>query len=461
MKKIIVVILLIVTVFASENVFSQNVTVKGNVNSYNALVRLFLYNDMLTLEQTQVAETHADDNGDFLLEVDLDIVSLAQIAVNLERVDILLSPNAEYDIEIILPEQSDETSYFERETPVIKMKDAKDEGLYYQYLMTESIIDNFIVDNFNRLYRGRQLSLLDSLDIEIEKKLGMSQLDFIKDYVRYKKASVQMAVDNDNAKRVVNQYFNKQKVLYSQPAYMALFNEIFTDYLLSRQFEPSEFFSKFYSGYDIFLTYLKNKDVFLSDNEDLAELIIAWNLRRMYYENPDDRKLTMTYLDKIIQLTDNEDNKLLIKDILKQINRLSYGSQAPDFLLNNKNGETVKLSDFQDNMLLLQFVSNNSSMIDYHFDKLKELSLQWQDSVKIVTIATKESFDDFKQMFDNKSIKWDLLNLDDDILLLEKYQIRTFPDYIIIRKGGKIGMAPAPAPDQYLDYHVRRIYKYL
>ena len=54
-----------------------------------------------------------------------------------------------------------------------------------------------------------------------------------------------------------------------------------------------------------------------------------------------------------------------------------------------------------------------------------------------------------------------LLDLDDDILLLEEYQIRTFPDYIILRKGGKIGMAPAPAPDQYLDYHVRRIYKYL
>lgn len=461
MKKIIVAILLIVTIFTPDSLSSQNVTIKGNVNSHNALVRLFLYNDMLTLEQTQVDETRADNNGDFILMADIDIISLAQIAVDLERVDILLSPNSEYDLEIMVPEQSDDVSYFERKSPVIKMKDAMDEGLYYQYIMSELIIDNFIIDNFNRLYRGRQLSLLDSLDAKIEKELGKQLPDFIRDYVRYKKASVQMAVDNDNAKKVVNQYFNKQNVLYSQPAYMTLFNEIFADYFLSRQFEPSEFSSKFYSGYDIFLAYLMDEDAFLSDNEGLAELIIAWNLRRMYYENPDDRKLILTYMNKIIQLTDNEMNKILVEDILEQINRLSYGSQAPYFSLNNKNGDLVKLSDYQDDVLLLQFVNHNSSMIDYQFDKLKELSLQWQDSVKIVTIATKESYDNFKQMFDNKSITWELLNLDDDILLLEKYQIRTFPDYIILRRGCKIGMAPAPAPDQYLDYHVRRIYKYL
>lgn len=461
MKKICLFIILIINFLTIEKLSSQNVVINGKVNEPNALIRLFSYNDMLSCEVTKIAETKSDHEGVFKLEATINEIGIAQIAVNLERVDFLLKPNATYDLEILIPEQEIESSYFERQNPTLKMNNADDQGLYYQYYASETIINDFILEHFNQIYRGRQLSLLDTLDVRIEKEVGDIKSDFVRDYVRYRKASIQMAVNNDNAKKVVNQYYDKNEILYSQPAYMELFREIFTDYLLSRQFEPSEFMQMYYSGYDPFLSYLKNKDAFLAENQELMELILSWNLKRMYYEYPDERKITLNYFDVLKERSDNQKNKKIIDDILKQIHRLSFDSEAPEFSLRDRNGNVIKLSDYQDDMLILQFVNHTSHMIDYHFDRLNELSYQWQDSVRIITIATKDSFEDFKQMFDNKSITWSLLDLDDDILLLEEYQIRTFPDYIILRKGGKIGMAPAPAPDQYLDYHVRRIYKYL
>ena len=267
---------------------------------------------------------------------------------------------------------------------------------------SETIINDFILEHFNQIYRGRQLSLLDTLDVRIEKEVGDIKSDFVRDYVRYRKASIQMAVNNDNAKKVVNQYYDKNEILYSQPAYMELFREIFTDYLLSRQFEPSEFMQMYYSGYDAFLSYLKNKDAFLAENQELTELILSWNLKRMYYEYPDERKITLNYFDVLKERSDNQKNKKIIDDILKQIHRLSFDSEAPEFSLRDRNGNVIKLSDYQDDMLILQFVNHTSHMIDYHFDRLNELSYQWQDSVRIITIATKDSFEDFKQMFDNK-----------------------------------------------------------
>lgn len=461
MKKICLFIILIISFLTIEKLSSQNVVINGKVNEPNALIRLFSYNDMLSCEVTKIAETKSDHEGVFKLEATFNEIGIAQIAVNLERVDFLLKPNATYDLEILIPEQEIESSYFERQNPTLKMNNADDQGLYYQYYASETIINDFILEHFNQIYRGRQLSLLDTLDVRIEKEVGDIKSDFVRDYVRYRKASIQMAVNNDNAKKVVNQYYDKNEILYSQPAYMELFREIFTDYLLSRQFEPSEFMQMYYSGYDAFLSYLKNKDAFLAENQELTELILSWNLKRMYYEYPDERKITLNYFDVLKERSDNQKNKKIIDDILKQIHRLSFDSEAPEFSLRDRNGNVIKLSDYQNDMLILQFVNHTSHMIDYHFDRLNELSYQWQDSVRIITIATKDSFEDFKQMFDNKSITWSLLDLDDDILLLEEYQIRTFPDYIILRKGGKIGMAPAPAPDQYLDYHVRRIYKYL
>lgn len=460
MEKYKTLFVLIFLLFISNIAHSQNVKITGKVNEPEALIRLLTYNDMLTYEQTLVCETKSDAKGNFIIEAEIDDVVMSQIAVNLERVDFLIKPDATYDVEIIIPEQKENVSYFERESPELKIVNINDDDLYYQYHVSNMIIDDFLVDNFNQLYRGRKYYLLDSLDVKIERNLNKIKSDFVKNNVRYRKAAIRMIVDNDNAKKVVNQYFNKQDVLYSNPAYMDLFQEIFTNYLATRNFNQLELEQMLYADYDKFMSYLKEKDVFLAENASLAEIIIAYNLKGLFYELSEDRIAVLEKLKSIGQNTKNQKNKEIVDDILKQINRLSFNSDAPDFSLKDKNGNMVKLSDYKDDMILLQFVDEVSSMTDYQFELLKDFSNQWQDTIQVVTIATKDSFDDFNRLFENKDYKWTLLNLDNEILLLEKYQIRLFPDYVILGKNGKIGMSPAPSPEQYLDFHVRRLYKY-
>lgn len=473
MKKNILLLSLFFLLFNVNNIFSQNITIKGKiqkpiVNSQGSesesksesLVRLLTFNDMLTLEQTTIFEAKADSEGNFTIEANIDEITLAQIAVDLERADILLKPNSTYEVEINIPEQDANSSYFERQSPTIKIIKAEDDNLYYQYHMSEMIIDDFLLNNFNQLYRGRNISLLENIDIEIANNLGEIKSDFVKDNIRYRKAAMQMIANNDNGKKVISQYFNKNDILYSHPAYMNLFQEAFANYLSSNQFPPSELRYKLYSDTDTFLKFIKVNDAFLAENHDLAEIIIACDLKRLYYEMPDDKVQIIKHINNIAQNSKNKKNKAIINDIIKQINRLSFNTDAPIFSLKDKDGRIVNSSDFKDNLVLLQFVNQVSAMTDHQFNTLKELSQQWNDTIQIVTIATKESFDDFKQTFENKEYNWDLLNLGDDILLLEKYQIKTFPDYIILGKNNKIGMAPAPSPERYLDFHVRRLHNY-
>ena len=451
---------LILLFLISNIAVSQNVKIKGNANVPNALVRLLTYDDMLTYEQNLVSETKSDDKGDFFIETEISDVTMAQIAVNLERVDLLIKPDATYELEISIPEQKDDVSYFERENPSLKIININDDELYSQYHVSNMIIDDFIYNNFNQLYRNRRLSLLDTLDVAIKRIIPEIKSDFVKDNIRYRKAAIQMVVNNDNGKKVVNQYFNKQEVLYSNPAYMSLFHELFANYLSSGLFNASEMRRMLYEDYGVFMTYLKGKDVFLAENQNLAELVVAYNLKRMFYEFQDDRIVILEKLQSIAQNTKNQKNKNVVNDILKQIDRLSFNSEAPDFSLEDVNGNIVNLTDYKDNMRLVQFVNKVSSMTDYQFELLKDFSNQWQDTIQVVTIATKESFNDFEKMFEEKNYKWKLLNLENEILLLEKYHVRTFPDYVIIGTDGKIGMSPAPSPEQYLDFHVRRLYKY-
>ena len=409
----------------------QNVEIVGKTNVPNALVRLLTYDEMLTCEQTKVAETQSDKDGKFTLKAEIKEITPAQIAINLERVDIILSPNASYNIEITVAERQD-VSYFEREKPVLGINSINDDNLFLQYTDIQSFIDDYLYQNFNSIYRGKKMYLLDTLDCRIARNFGQIDNKYINDFIKYRKAAVWMAVNPTKTKM---EYFDNQEVLYSQAAYMDVLTELFKS-----------------NG---------GNDDFLSRNWQIGEIVEMMNLRKSYYSNPNNLSQILISLEKFEKSSKSLKNRVVAKNIKKQIKELSYDSEAPKFSLKDKNGNTIQLSDYKNDIVVLQFVDNLTPLIEHEFSTLNELNQQWGDSVKIITIATKESFETYCQLFEKQRYKWPLLNLYFNILLLEDYHVKTYPAYFILRKNGRIGMAPAPSPDHYLDYHVRRISKYL
>lgn len=421
---------LIVAFMCPIIMLGQNVSIVGKTNVPDALVRLLAYDEMLTCEQTKIAETRSDKDGKFTLKAEIKEITPAQIAVNLERVDIVLSPNGRYNLEITIPNQKD-VSYFEREKPSLKINSIEDKNLFLQYTDIQSFIDDYIYQNFNNIYKGKKMSLLDTLDRQITKNFGKIENKYINDFIKYRKAAVWMTA---NPAKTKAEYFDGQEVLYNQAAYMDVLTELFKS-----------------NG---------RNDDFLSRNWQIGELVEMMNLKKSYYSNPQNKNQVLSSLEKIEKSSKSLKNRVVAKNIRKQITELSYDSQAPVFALKDKNGNTIQLSDYKNDMVILQFVDHLTPLVEQEFYALNELKKQWGDSVKIITIATKDSFDEYLQLFDNQNYKWSLLNLYFNILLLEDYHIKTYPAYVILKKDNRIGMAPAPSPEQNLDYHLRRIASY-
>lgn len=447
-------VFVMISVFLCPNqAFGQKVFVSGKTNKINALVRLLAYDEMLSCEQTKIAETYTDEDGRFCLEAEIKEITPAQIAINLERVDFILSPNGKYDVEIFIPEYQADVSFFDREHPTLMINRADDDGLYSQYIDTEQLTSDFLYKNFNQIYRGRKLYLLDSLDNQIVTNVGEIKSDYVKNFIKYKKAAVVMAVNN---KKAVSEYFDNQEIMYLQPAYMDAFKELFDGFLKTRDFNQQELQKEFNSGFAGLMSFLQKND-FLSRNQQLCELILMMELKRFYYENTFDKKIILNYYEKIKSTSKYLKNRDVAQNLIKKITALSYDSDAPVFSLKDKNGDMIQLSDYQDDMVLLQFVGHLSPAIEREFAILNEYHKEWKESVKILTITSSESFDDCLQLFDNQGYDWTVLDVGDNILLLEDYHVKIYPAYIILKKKGKIGMAPAPSPEQYLDFHINRI----
>ena len=454
MKRWIITAIFSLLVIAAS---AQSVTITGRSNKTNTLIRLFAYEDLVNETGTLLDQSQTDAKGNFILEGTVKQILPARIFVGLESVDLILSPNATYDIEIIVPEKKDNVSYFEKELPTIRVKRATDKGIYRQIIYSEEIINGYMTEHFNQIYRGRQLRYLDSIQNTINKELPDIKSDYVKSHNRYKIAAIRLGISTDGGKKIMKDYFDGQPVFYTQSAYIDLFKELFDGYFNSAAYDSHALDDAFVKGSNAFKKYL-DSDPFMAKNPQLAELITIYNLQKLCYGDRGTSRLAKEHLNYIKTQTKHAEHKTIICDFFTKYNRLAPGSDAPEFTLKDRDGKEASLSDYKDGLVLLQFVDGMSPVSEHQFAELRSLHYQWQDSVQILTIATHDKMDFFKQQFTEKKQDWPLLDLSDNILLLEAYNVRTFPEYILIRKGNKIGEAPAPSPERYLEERVRKMY---
>ena len=436
---------------------AQDVTITGRSNKTNTLIRLFAYEDLINETGILLDQGKTDDKGHFILEGNIKQILPARIYVGLEYVDLILTPKANYDIEIIVPEPQETVSYFEKELPTIRVKRASDQGLYRQVILSEEIINSYLIEHFNQIYRGRQVRYLDSIQNAINSEIPNIKSDYVKNHIRYKTASIRLGISTDGGKKIIKDYYDGQPVLYTQSAYIDLFKELFDGYFNSATYDSHLLNDAFMEGPVAFKKYL-DTDPLMANNPRLAELITIFNLQKLCYGDRGTSRLAKDHLNYIKSQTKHAEHKNIISDFFTNFNRLAPGAQATDFTLKDRNGNEVSLSDYKEHLVLLQFVDGTSPVSEHQFSELKSLHHQWQDTVQILTIATHEKMDFFKQQFADKKQDWPLLDLGDNILLLEAYNVRTFPEYILITKGNKIGEAPAPSPERYLEERVRRLY---
>ena len=454
MKRWITTLLLSLCFLAAS---AQSVTITGRTNKTNTLIRLFAYEDLVNETGILLNQSQTDAKGNFILEGDVKQILPARIYVGLEYVDLVLTPNASYDIEIIVPEKKDDISYFEKELPTIRVKRATDKGIYRQVVYSEEIINGYMTEHFNQIYRGRQLRYIDSIQNAINREVPDIKSDYVKNQNRYKIAAIKLGISADGGRKIIKDCFDGQSVLYTQSAYIDLFKELFDGYFNTTSFDSHLLSDAMAESPKALKNYL-DTDPLMANNPRLAELITIYNLQKLCYGDRNTRRLAQNHLNYIKEQTKYAEHKAIISDFFTKYNHLAPGTDAPAFTLKDSEGKKISLSDYKEGLVLLQFVDGMSSVSEHQFSELRTLHRQWRDSVQILTIATHDRMDFFKQQFTEKKQDWPLLDLGDNILLLEAYNVRTFPEYILIRKGNKIGEAPAPSPERYLGERVTKMY---
>jgi peroxiredoxin len=450
-------IFLFFIIFLSFKSQAAVVKINGECDAPDQIVRLIVVKDYVSNLEHTLISTKTDVAGKFVLSIDLDEITVAQLALGLDRAEIVLSPGANYICKLSQTRSSSTVSYFEKEPLDLEVLESNDNGVQKNIDDINMIFNAFVMQYFDDLYRNKRIDLLDSLRIAIADRLPERTAVFVSDYNTYKQASLLQTIRGRSAEQWMRNLIIDKPVLYTNPEYMNLLNEVFRDYLISNRFyQQDELNRRISEGTAAFKQFI-SKNPLLKPNDQLIELVGLINLRDLYY-NPSFKKSEIILLLKQFQSESKfVQHKKIAANIIESVNYLSFNSDAPAFTLKNQSAREVSLKDFRGRNLVLIFVQDSCKTCLNALKEVKTLYEKFSNEYDFVTIATTEGFKNYVKLFVQNDFKWTLLNLSENILLLEAYHVKTFPEFFLILKEGRMGMAPAPQPDQNLEYHMLRL----
>jgi len=453
--------IVLLSLFLSGITFAQQTKFEGKAEGQNnTLVRIITYADQFSRIEKTLGSTFTDSKGNFSLELNVDKTDYAYLAVGLKKGEFYISPSAEYNFNIQADTSTQKGSIFD-ELPLQFTYTANDDGLSDAITNFNVQQNTFLYQNANKIYYGRNKDFIAEYEDDIRTQFQAVNNEYFRNYIRYSFASLEWTSKMKDNDSIISEYFVNNPILYNNIQYTEFFIDFFKTYFVADKiFAYDELIESINQGSGI----QEVKSLILRNNSfrgdpQITELVAILLVAKKYY-NPDIiRKRVLDLLTEVKQNSTFPDNQKIAGDFINKLQYLEYGTPAPEFSLQDIYNIKHKLSDYQGKFLLLSFIKPNCNICLEHLQLLDELANKYPSKMVNLTVVCGDDFRKVVQYASDRNFEWPFLNLKNNILLLEAYNIRAYPSYVLINPDGSISMATAPMPDENLDLFLQRQFK--
>ncbi len=441
---------------------AQNVTVSGHLDGFDAgsLVRIMVPSDLFSNQMKTLATTHSGKSGDFSFHIRLKHPVYAKLAVNLKRGSMFVEPGKNYEVQIKRDTVGQHGSIFDQQPPEIKILKGNT-NLSDQLGNFNEMYNQFLMKHFREIYLYHDISALTNLKKKVQTEFANDTSVYLKNYIRYSMASLDLAARTLSISDFAKKYFVGHKVLYDNVQYVEEFQAFFKTFFESTindpvsrnklaEIIPSENYQKMDAVFSK-IALLKNA----ARVRELAEMVY---LEKHFYDKDFNRWNILRLYKKMSQQCRFLENRKIADDFYQKLMQLMPGSPAPDFKLPGFDGKEYALHNFKGKFVLVAFYNTNNPLCQKQLSFLKSMAGHETDDFTPVLIVVGKHADFYLKAFMSQKYSWPFLLLGKDILLLEKYQVMTYPTYVLINPDGTIAMAPAPMPEENA---VQRISQYI
>lgn len=453
-KKLLVLSIMLLGFIAG---YGQQVRIKGHAPSFAGDTLVFkTYSDQITYNEETIEKVAVDARGDFSGTLRVVEPSYIFVLLGAQKGYLFADPGKSYTL--ILPTKVPKTEeqrlnpFFTEESFQVGIADCPKTDINF----LTSMFDEGFNEQFTKIaqesYKNRGKVKIDS-SIYLLDTIGRKLHNpFFESYKKYRFGLLQHLVMVYKSKGISDKYFANRPILYNNPSYMELFNQIFDRFFLFFN-HPSKEDNLASSISDASLTRLKkvlSKDSVLKD-EGLLELVILKGIYDGFYDDNFSRKSLLVLLDSLYFTSTIAEHKVIATSIREKVIRLLPGHFPPEIRLYNIKGKLVTLEQLKGKFVYLNFCSVNSYTCLQDFSLLEQIYKKYGDKVEIISISTDPDIQDLKHFLVNKPYKWTFVHYGTAPSIINQYDVRGYPTYFLINPEGKIELSPAPTPHEKLE----------
>jgi len=449
--------------FASIILHSQTnpTIVRGCHKSFaNQKITITTEDDFITATPKALYSAVADTNGRFSAK--LDLTEIAELKITFGKFIGLLYAEPERDYNLLLPEFENKTivdslnPYFEPVSFYFKIKNPVLPELTDAIANFDKIFNQFLNQYFLHISLNRYYTQIDTLPTFIDSLFSDVTNQYFIDYKNYSIAYLYALTLVKNHQVTIKDYFSHRQILYNNPAYTTLFNELFRDYLPyyadTRQGKRLVADIAKAKSYSFAMETLGNNP--LLQDSTFRELVLIKSIHDALSMEQLPVSSCFQTLDSIKIYTKSDTHKDIIDNIKQKTLNLAIGTKIPPFELIDAEGNMVKTRDLQGKYLYLNFINIKSFTADEELKALKFLYKKYQDRLRIVTVATGAgNMPMISKNFRDNNYEWLLLDGTSEDEILDKYKVVASPTCYLISPELRFILSPSPAPNDHFEFY--------
>jgi peroxiredoxin len=444
---------LLLSVFAMS-LAAQNNTVKifGKAPDYAGFHLIIeSYSDYITRESHQLGSMPVDGDGRFNFEFEVGDTTLATMRLGILEGYIFLEPGSQYEVILPpyspLPEAELFNPYFIPEQVPIGIVNENGLALNRDIYQFDESYNQFFNKHAFELFNRGNVKLAQTIIHKLD-SLHTDDQTFFSNYKKYKYAHLILLSQKRKRNRVTQTYFSHQPVLHQNPAYWALFNQLYQNFLGNDNGKSKQFKAALSNrvAFDTLSLELGKDSLYAA--KEFRELVLLKGLYDAFYSEQYTKEAVISYLAQASELACTPELRKLAKNMHKKVNHLRKGTAAPAFELYTLSGKDRLLSDYKGKFVYLNFANIENHACRKDFQVLAAIHKNLRRHLHVVTIVTNDNPDLVEEFVKSNNYKWDFLYLASKGNVLKDYRIKILPGYYLIDPEGNITLAPAPGPEE-------------
>lgn len=460
MKKGILLILLVVFYL---NSFALDVVIKGKASGFAGKeITIYTFKEYITNTKTKVGFTNIDANNNFSFEFNIDNIQEIALVIEDKTAKMIAAPGNVYNIKLNYDPELNKGRIYDKVLSLNFSFPAPTE-INQQIISFNKEYDTFFEENYELFVRRDRVvePKIKAFKQQILKP-NKNYTPFVKNYityaigtlensmdVSYKKSTVGKNSENTKAKIYLN-YLHNKPILYHNKEYFNLFTNFFEGELKELTLEVKGLpIIRVINDKPSYITLSKelSKYPFL-EKKEFRDLFMIFGLNELTSDKYFNQNNILTILEELATTTNNSNTKLIAENVISNITKkpLAKGSIAPAFTLKDSKNNDVSLSNFKGKHIYINFWTS------WSLPSLKEMKImamlhkKYGEKVKFISICADNDISQLKQVLNkNSNYSWTFLHVGNS-KIIEKYQVKTFPTYVLLDKELKVVQFPAARP---------------